>query len=307
MGTRDDSVPDLSGPRFDVIAPFGVSDPTAPLRRVLVRPPDESFAVEDPGRWNYSDRPDLDEARREHGELVALLEAESAEVLLHDESLPGLADSLYVFDPVFMTPQGAVLLSMGKPLRRGEEAPLGARLRAVGVPVVGRIEGEALAEGGDLLRLDAGTVVLGLGFRTNQSGYRALAAILEQQGTELLPFDLPYLDGKHACLHLRTLVSLVAPDLVVVHRPLIPVRLWRLLERRFEIVDVPAEELATMGPNVLALAPRRCLMLAGNPVTRRRLEGAGCEVLTYRGNEISSKAEGGPTCLTLPLWRSAEA
>ena len=66
---------------------------------------------------------------------------------------------------------------------------------------------------------------------------------------------------------------------------------------------MPEEEFATQAPNVLALGPRKLLMLEGNPVTRRRLEEAGCEVLTYRGREISLKAEGGPTCLTRPVWR----
>ena len=67
---------------------------------------------------------------------------------------------------------------------------------------------------------------------------------------------------------------------------------------------MPEEEFASMAPNVLALAPRECLMLEGNPITRRRLEEAGCEVTTYRGREISWKAEGGPTCLTRPLLRA---
>jgi len=44
-------------------------------------------------------------------------------------------------------------------------------------------------------------------------------------------------------------------------------------------------------------------MLAGNPITKRRLETAGCQVLTYKGDELSMKAEGGPTCLTRPIWR----
>jgi arginine deiminase len=59
-----------------------------------------------------------------------------------------------------------------------------------------------------------------------------------------------------------------------------------------------------MGTNVLALAPGECLMLAGNPITQALLEQAGCEVLTYIGNEISLKAEGGPTCLTRPILRA---
>jgi len=54
---------------------------------------------------------------------------------------------------------------------------------------------------------------------------------------------------------------------------------------------------------VLALAPGLCVMLEGNPTTQRRLEAAGCKVLTYRGSEISLKAEGGPTCLTRPILR----
>jgi arginine deiminase len=58
-----------------------------------------------------------------------------------------------------------------------------------------------------------------------------------------------------------------------------------------------------MGTNVLALAPRQCLMLAGNPVTKQRLQEAGCRVQTYTGKELSLKAEGGPTCLTRPILR----
>ena len=60
-----------------------------------------------------------------------------------------------------------------------------------------------------------------------------------------------------------------------------------------------------MGPNVLALGPRRALALEGNDETRRRMERKGVEVLTYRGDEISRKGDGGPTCLTRPLLRDA--
>lgn len=73
--------------------------------------------------------------------------------------------------------------------------------------------------------------------------------------------------------------------------------------RGFRLIDVPDSEFLTMGPNVLALAPGQCLMLENNPLTKRRLEAAGCEVLTDRDDEISLKAEGGPTCLTRPILR----
>jgi N-dimethylarginine dimethylaminohydrolase len=74
-------------------------------------------------------------------------------------------------------------------------------------------------------------------------------------------------------------------------------------ERGIRIVEVPDDEFDTMGPNVLALAPRRALMLDHNRETRRRLEAAGVEVVVYEGEELS-KGDGGPTCLTRPLLRA---
>jgi N-dimethylarginine dimethylaminohydrolase len=104
-------------------------------------------------------------------------------------------------------------------------------------------------------------------------------------------------------MHLLSLVSPLDHDLAVGYPPLLPVRLAQLLrEREIELVEVPDEEFETMGPNVLALAPRVALMLERNQMTRRRLERAGVEVLVYAGEELS-KGDGGPTCLTLPLLR----
>lgn len=274
-----------------------------PLRRVLVKRPDEAFAVEDVARWHYASRPDLDEARREHDALVDILAGAGAEVIDHPEPQPDRADSIFVFDPALVTDRGAVILRMGKELRRSEEAALARRLREIGVPILAELGGEALAEGGDLLWLDPGTLAVGQGFRTNAEGLRQLRQILT--GIEVLPVELPFFTGPEACLHLLSLISVVDRDLAVVYPPLMPVSFWRTLrDRGFRLVDVPEEEFPTMGPNVLALAPRKCLMLEGNPVTRERLERAGCEVLTYRGREISLKAEGGPTCLTQPILRS---
>jgi N-dimethylarginine dimethylaminohydrolase len=287
-----------------MLAEFGIRSVTETLRRVLVRRPDEAFAVDDPAAWNYAGRPDLEAARAEHDVLAAVLERRGAEVLYHDEPQPGRADAIYVFDPVLMTEHGAVVLRPAKPLRRGEEDALARRLEALGVPVIGRLHGEARAEGGDLLRLDPHTLAAGLGFRTNEAGVRQLRDLLSLRGVDVVSFDLPCHQGPKACLHLLSLVSLLADDLAVVFSPLMPVRFRRALEERgIALVEAPVEELATQATNVLALAPRVGLMLEGNPETRRRLERAGCDILTYRGREISFKAEGGPTCLTLPILR----
>src|SRR5262249_58725071 len=120
----------------------------------------------------------------------------------------------------------------------------------------------------------------------------------------LARYDSPYHPAPPPGLLLLSLISIGEAGGGVLPPPLLSVPFWQLLQRRgFRLVEVPEAEFATMGPNVLALAPGECLMLEGNPITRRRLESAGCEVQTYRGDEISLKAEGGPTCLTRPIWR----
>lgn len=285
---------------------FGSQSMVEPLRRVLMKRPEEAFAAADPAAWNYVSHPDLAEARREHDALAETIRSAGAEVLYHDEPQEGRADAVFVCDPVLMTRAGAVVLSLGKKLRRGEEDVLARRLGALGVPLLHRLHGEARAEGGDCLWIDTETLAVGLGFRTNEEGVRQLTEALSPLGVSLVVVELPYWQGPQACLHLGSYVSLLDRDLAVANLRYMSVRFWELLQDRgIDLVEVPDEEFSTLGPNVLALAPRRCLALEGNPRTRRRLEAAGCEVLTYRGRELSLKAEGGPTCLTQPILREA--
>jgi dimethylargininase len=283
---------------------YGSQSMIAPLRKVLVKRPGRVFGGADPARWHYTARPDLDAARREHDAFVQILLEAGAEVFYHHESQPDRADAIYVYDPAIVTDRGAIILRMGKDLRRGEEEPMAFRLEELGVPVLARLDGEAMAEGGDLLWVDEHTLAAGLGFRTNAEGVRQLGEALASAGVAVLPVELPYHGGPEACLHLMSLISIVDEKLAVVYRPLLSVPfLQALAAQGFRFVEVPPEEFETMGPNVLALTPGRCLMLEGNAVTRRRLEAAGCKVQTYRGREISLKAEGGPTCLTRPILR----
>jgi N-dimethylarginine dimethylaminohydrolase len=284
---------------------YGSQSMVAPLRRVLMRRPDESFAVDDPERWHYTSRPDLAIAQQEHDDLAATLRRAGAEVIEHAAAQPGRADAIFVFDPALVTDHGAIMLSMGKDLRRGEEQAMARRFADLGVPVLATLHGDARAEGGDLLWLDHDTLAVGLGFRTNAEGLRQLRAALEPIGVTVVPVDLPYYTGPEACLHLLSLISLVDHDLAVVYPPLLAVSFYQELRRRnIRLIEAPEAEFAAMGVNVLALAPGECLMVAGNPITQALLKTAGCEVLTYKGDEISLKAEGGPTCLTRPILRA---
>ncbi|MEE4273170.1 MAG: arginine deiminase family protein [Thermoanaerobaculales bacterium] len=283
---------------------YGSQSMVDPLKRVVVRRPDEAFGTADPERWNFTRQPDLTAARAEHDAFVATLRDNGCEVHFHETPLPDHADAIFTHDPVIVTDSGAVVLRMGKRLRRGEEAAIAATLDRLGVPVLTTLEGDATAEGGDLLWLDHDTLAVGRGYRTNAEGLRQLTAALRPLGVETIEVQLPHAGGPAACLHLMSLISMLDHDLAVAFKALLPVPFVELLAGRgIELVEAPEEEYPTMGPNVLTIAPRVCLTIAGNPVTRARMEAAGCEVLTYTGNEISLTAEGGATCLTRPILR----
>ena len=274
---------------------------TGRLERVLVRPP----LPEDTERWRefgWRAAPDYGAAAAEHEKLCALLEAAGAEVVVshHD---PGNPDAIYVYDPVLVGSEGAVLLRPGKEGRRTEPVAIAESLRAAGVPIAAELSEPSFAEGGDTVWLDERTLLVGIGYRTNRAGIAALADAFP--GVEVVAFDLPHWNGRAEVMHLMSFISPLDGDLALVYPRIAPVRLLGLLaDRGVATVEVPDEEFDSQGSNVLALGPRHALALDGNPETRRRLERAGVEVAVYRGEEISRKGDGGPTCLTRPLLRS---
>jgi len=284
---------------------YGAQSMIAPLKRVLVRRPDAAFGNADPAAWHYAAPINLEIAQQEHAALSDLLRRAGAEVIYHEVALPQHADAIFVFDPALVTDAGAILLSMGKPLRRGEEAAMRQTFERLSIPILAALEGEARAEAGDMLWVDEHTLAVGLGFRTNAEAVRQLRAVLEPIGVQVIAVELPYFTGPEACLHLLSLISMVDEKLAVVYPPLISVPFWQELQRRnIRFVEAPEDEfMKTQATNVLATAPGECIMLEGNPITQQRLSDAGCEVQTYRGAELSFKAEGGATCLTRPLLR----
>jgi dimethylargininase len=273
---------------------------TGTLRRVLLRPPraDELAGWKEYG-WRSA--PDPNAIAAEHAELCTLLADAGAEVVLSEKPVPGDPDAIYAYDPVLIGSAGAILLEIGKPGRAGEAEALVPALTAAGIPIAGRMEAPATADGGDVFWLDEQTVLVGRGYRTNNAGIAEIRRLLPF--ADVIAFDLPHMRGRGAVLHLMSLVSPLSEDLVVAFMPLLPVRLVELFEQRgIEIVRVPESEFESMGANVLALAPRVGLALARNTETRRRLEHAGVTVHVYEGAELS-KGNGGPTCLTRPLLR----
>src|SRR5262249_20499695 len=288
----------------------GSQSMVTPLRRVIVKRPQQAYvnSAKIAAQWKdlvYTAAPDLQRAGEEHARFVGLLQSAGCEILyLPEDDRTGL-DSIYTHDPSITTDAGVIIFQTGKKARRGEGPAMADALREWNIPVLGFVDGDATAEGGDMVWLDHRTLMAGRGFRTNAAGIARLRALLAPLSVEVFEVPLPYWTGPHDCLHLMSFISMLDHDLAVVYRKIMPVPLVELLEaHKVQMIDIPEQEYPTQACNVLAIAPKNIVTLAGNPVTSKRLKEAGCIVHEFSGEEISFKGAGGPTCLTRPIFRS---
>jgi arginine deiminase len=288
---------------------YGCQSMISPVRRMLVKHPKDAFIGPEnlAAQWkdlNYLGCPDYEKAVKEYEYFVSLLFKTIPQI----EYLPTRADagldSIYAHDPVIVTKRGAILCNMGKPQRRNEPAAAAAYLDLAGVPVLGKITDPGTLEGGDVVWIDQRTLAVGQGYRTNAEGIKQLRELTRDLVDELITVPLIHWSGPADVLHLMSMLSPIDRDLALVYSRLLPVPFRQsLLERGMRLVEVPDEEYDSMACNVLAVAPRKCIMIAGNPVTQRRLQEAGAEIAEFSGEEICRKGAGGPTCLTRPIWR----
>lgn len=282
------------------------------LRSLAVKRPGDAFLSGEKvaSEWRelgYAGRPDLDRATDEHDAFLEAVRALVPDVeVMELPPDPALSlDSLYPHDASIPTSAGMILCRMGKSARGGEPEAQESCFREAGIPVLGRITERGRLEGGDVAWLDEKTLAVGRGYRTDDEGIRQLRTLVEPLGVDVVVAHLPHHRGPADVFHLMSVLSPVDRDAAVVYSPLMPVPLRQLLlERGFRLVEVPDEEFGSLGCNVLAVAPGRCVMVEGNPRTRSRLEAAGAEVRTFPGEEICLKGMGGPTCLTRPLRRA---
>lgn len=291
---------------------FGSQSEVNRIKHLLLKHSRDAFLSQENIRtqWkelNYSSPPDYERAVEEYDEFVRLLERFIPEIhFLPADDRTGL-DSIYVHDSLVITDKGALLCRMGKEKRQGEPPATEEFLKELGIPILGSVFGEGRLEGGDVVWIDAHTIAVGLGYRTNEEGVRQLKELTADSVDEYVMVPLPHWEGPEDVMHLMSLISPVRRDLAVVYPRLLPVpfREW-LLRRGIRLLEVPDSEFETMGCNVLAVAPGECIMISGNPQTKRLLEEAGVQVYEYEGEEISRKGAGGPTCLTRPLLREKD-
>jgi N-dimethylarginine dimethylaminohydrolase len=287
--------------------PTGFNEYSA-LKVVAVRTPKAAFVgpekIED--EWQklrFYSAPDLEGASCEHQQFTEILTASGAEVILLETGDIVTLDAIYTRDALLVSPKGLILCNMGRAGRSGEPGLNAEQLERQGFEVAGKITAPGTLEGGDVIWLDDKAVAVGEGPRTNAEGILQLSQLLGPD-TEVFAVPLPAPDHPDDVFHLMSMISPLDRDLALIYRPLMPESFLTWLEAHgIKFAEVPAEEFIPMGCNVLALGPRQVLMLDRLPKTKARLEAAGCTVQTYKGDEISRKGEGGPTCLTRPLVR----
>lgn len=282
---------------------FGVNSSIKPLKRVAVRTPTKDADYE-AAHWIGAPKElNLDALVRDHEIFVQLLRDLGCEVEVLPEAV-GLADSVFVYDPVFVIPSGLVQFQQIKEARVKEPSVLAGDLNALGIPTVGALTGSATADGGDMFWLDDKTIALGRSYRTNAEGEKQLRAIFAKDGIEVIAFHMPHALGPEFCLHLMSVISPIREDLAVVYEKEAPVTLLEeLAARGINTVKVPDDEYLRLACNVLAIRPGVVIMPDGNPVTAKNLRDAGVEVHTYP-SKVINRGEGGPTCLTRPILRS---
>lgn len=286
---------------------FGVSSMSGTLRKVAMRRPG-ALLTADAAAWHYAKTIDAVGLQQQFERFTELVEASGAEILWLPDDGDDLADSVFTYDASFVVDAGAIVLRPGKDLRRPEAELHASFYESIGLPIIGSIEAPGTIEGGDCFFLDESTIAVGRGVRTNQAGIDQLASIVAPHGITVESYDLPYLHGPAACLHLMSVVSPLDSDLALVHAPLVPYALYeRMEELGYTLLHAPESEFDSslgLNLNVLALAPRQLIAIEGFPGTVELMRSAGCSVELFTADELCIPCEGGPTCLTRPLLRT---
>lgn len=253
---------------------------------------------------NFLSQPDFGNAVKEYAQFEDILQLHCNNIYYLPQDACVTMDSIYCRDAAIATNNGMIICNMGKPARCKEPAAEQKAFLTNNIPILGIIQAPGTVEGGDVAWLDENTLAVGHTYRTNEEGIAQLKTMLEPISVNVLVVEMPHYKGPSDVFHLMSIFSPVDKNMAVVYSPLMPITFRNeLLKRNYILIEVPDDEFDSMGCNVLALAPRTCLMVEGNNKTKVLLEKAGCHVTTYKGNDISVKGGGGPTCLTRPIWR----
>ena len=283
-----------------------------PIKKILLKHPKSAFINqktinEQYLKLNYFEAPNFNKAILDYENFVSLLKSFDIELHYLPEDKSTSLDSIYTHDPCVISNNGVIICNMGKKSRLPELDAIEKFFNLIQIPILGKIKTPGILEGGDVVWIDNKTIAVGEGYRTNREGIEQLKHLLSDQVQDVISVPIPHWNGPQDCLHLMSNLSPIDHNLYLVYSRLLPVSFRKyLLDQNIELIDVPDEEYESMGCNVLAVAPRKVIMISGNSKTKQLLEKNNVEVYTYDGTEISIKGAGGPTCLTRPFLRLSQ-
>jgi len=283
-----------------------------PIKKILLKHPKSAFINqktinEQYLKLNYLEAPNFNKAILDYENFVSLLKSFDIELHYLPKDKSTSLDSIYTHDPCVISNNGVIICNMGKKSRLPELDTIEKFFNSIQIPILGKIKTPGILEGGDVVWIDNKTIAVGEGYRTNREGIEQLRYLLSDQVETVISVPMPHWTGPQDCLHLMSNLSPIDHNLYLVYSRLLPVSFRKyLLDENIELIDVPDEEYESMGCNVLAVAPRKVIMISGNSKTKQLLEKNNVEVYTYDGTEISIKGAGGPTCLTRPFLRLSQ-
>jgi len=288
---------------------YGLNSNVKKLKNVILKHPKDAFKSQSniDGQWqelNFIAKPDYKIALKQYDKLLNILDDNNVSMNFLPSDKETFLDSIYTHDPMFMTPDGAIIGNMGKQFRKKETDMIEEYLINNNIPILGKIKNNGTMEGGDVIWINKSTVAVGLTYRTNREGINQLENILSKISITLIKVDLPHWSGPTDVLHLMSLISPLKDKLFLIYEKLIPISFLNFL-RSIDInfIHIEESEYETLACNVLPLSEDKCLIVKGNPKTRSIIEKSGIETLEIDASEICYKGSGGPTCITRPIQR----
>jgi dimethylargininase len=220
-------------------------------------------------------------ALRQHQQYQSALSSLGCEIVtVPTES--GLADSVFIEDTAMVLDEIAVMCLPGAVSRRAELEGVGDVLQQY--RTLASIQPPGTLDGGDLLRVGK-VVYAGLSARSNQSGIEQLRSIVADYGFSVETVETT------KCLHLKSAVSEVAPDSLLIN----PDWISRSAFGNCELIDVDKEE--PHAANALRVG-RSVIYPSSFPRTMEKLVQRGINVMPVDVSELQ-KAEGAVTCCSL--------
>lgn len=287
---------------------YFVNSEYKPLRAVLMyKPGPEIEALDKPLDVLHIRNIDYRTMGKEYDEIIKLYEKLKINVYLIDTrnaKNSHLFNIMYTRDLLFMTPGGAILSSMKHNTRSNEVRYAERTLKGIDIPIRKVIEPAGTFEGADALWVNKGMVLTGVGNRTNVDGFFQLKDELKTQGIDCVSVPAP-----RGTQHLLGALQFVDSKLALARADLIDLEAIDFLKKnKIKIIELHEnkEVREKQALNIVIIAPRKIIMPADCPATKKIYENHGIRVVGEVKISQLINGGGGLSCATAIITRTSQ-